>query len=86
MAEPTSTVGETRTLLGALLGVGREHVEHYAVVAQAPEGLLISFCCDDRAETANLLARAGEAILTGPGTSRRSDGRRPPMPGEVPGG
>lgn len=83
MSEPTATVGETRTLLGTLFGVTRAHIEHYAVVADAPEGLLIKFCCDDRAATALLLARAGEALLTQPGISMRADGRRPPMPGEA---
>ena len=83
MTHPTQTVGESRTLLGILLGVPRDHIRHYAIVADADDGTHLKFCCDDRTHVAAMLGRAGMLVLSERGESVNPGVEPPPMPPEV---
>lgn len=82
MAEPTQTVGETKTLLGTLLGLPREQIEHYVIVAETAAGTCLKFCCDDRRMAAALLLHGADLVMNVRGESANPGVPPPPMPGE----
>lgn len=67
MSEPTATVGETRTMLGILAGIPRDHIRHYVIAMDADEGAVLKFCCDDREMAAAMFSRAATLVVTVPG-------------------
>lgn len=80
MTEPTATVGETRTMLGILSGIPRDHIRHYAIAIDADEGTVLKFCCDDREVAARMLSQAAKLVVTQPGTAAPRGGPVPSMP------
>ena len=77
---PTATVGESKTLIAALTGLAFEHVHHYALAVDSPDGTIVKFCCDDRRTAAGLLRLGANLILSQPGESMQPGQDGPPMP------